>query len=418
MKLKIFYTSSKIIMIFFVSIFSFSNLMKAANPSISVKLIPISANASPLVYRLYLKCSSSTKNKLYSANIYIDFDNTTLSYSSISFKDSFNHNGSGTIYGDSVYSAVGASNSAGNGGFQGNNLTYSTSFDELQVYLTGNSGSNYHGSPISSTGWSAICDITWTVNSGQSNATPVPFYFDENLPAYSAGSGGYNTPTPSYPTDDAGLQMPFGAGTASNFLFQDDATWNTTTTPAGLPITLINFYAILQNNETVLNWSTATEENNAYFTVERSQDGKNFEPIITKTGADNSGVKKEYTAYDENPLPGISYYRLRQTDYNGKSETFNIVAIDNTNMGMFAINYITPASASNISTLNYTMPADGVLRMVVTNLEGKIISDNLVSAYKGENSYHFDNANSWQPGMYIVSLVYHGKSITSKLIKN
>ena len=77
---------------------------------------------------------------------------------------------------------------------------------------------------------------------------------------------------------------------------------------------MISFKAVLANNNVLLNWSTASETNNDYFTIERSIDGINFRSVLTKRGAGNSTSRRNYEAIDDNPIEGQSYYRLKQTD--------------------------------------------------------------------------------------------------------
>lgn len=85
-----------------------------------------------------------------------------------------------------------------------------------------------------------------------------------------------------------------------------------------LAIELINFTANeAEDSRTLLAWQTATETNNAYFTVERSRDGKNFKNIATIPGAGNSTTTKSYQVWDERPDKGLNYYRLKQTDFDG-----------------------------------------------------------------------------------------------------
>ncbi len=84
-----------------------------------------------------------------------------------------------------------------------------------------------------------------------------------------------------------------------------------------LPIELLNFTATLNKKSVDLNWATASEINNNYFTIERSADGINFESLMMKKGAGNSLRVINYLSNDENPLSGISYYRLKQTDFDG-----------------------------------------------------------------------------------------------------
>jgi fibronectin-binding autotransporter adhesin len=95
-----------------------------------------------------------------------------------------------------------------------------------------------------------------------------------------------------------------------------------------LPIQLVNFTASLNENKTVdIKWTTATEINNDYFTIERSADGINFVAIATISGAGNSATTIRYNHVDFFPLKGISYYRLKQTDFDGTSTCSKIVSV-------------------------------------------------------------------------------------------
>jgi len=96
-----------------------------------------------------------------------------------------------------------------------------------------------------------------------------------------------------------------------------------------LPISLIKF-DVKQKNELIeLQWSTATEINNNYFTLERSIDGNNWEILAYVEGAGDSNYQIDYDYTDEYPYHGISYYRLKQTDFDGKFEYFTPVAVNN-----------------------------------------------------------------------------------------
>lgn len=104
------------------------------------------------------------------------------------------------------------------------------------------------------------------------------------------------------------------------------------TTP--LPIELINFDASLENAQIALMWQTGSERNNDFFTVERSEDGVNWEEIDQVKGAGSSSTVLNYKTFDDNPLSGVSYYRLKQTDYDGmftysEVESVNIIRSKN-----------------------------------------------------------------------------------------
>jgi hypothetical protein len=68
----------------------------------------------------------------------------------------------------------------------------------------------------------------------------------------------------------------------------------------------------LNNNKVDITWSTATETNNKYFTIERSANGTDFVAIGTVNGAGTSSSVNNYSFVDINPLTGVSYYRLTQ----------------------------------------------------------------------------------------------------------
>ena len=84
-----------------------------------------------------------------------------------------------------------------------------------------------------------------------------------------------------------------------------------------LPIELLNFDLEVFDNKVQLNWQTASEINNDFFTIERSIDGINWEAVNEVDGAGNSTSLLAYVSLDEKPNFGISYYRLKQTDFDG-----------------------------------------------------------------------------------------------------
>jgi len=103
-----------------------------------------------------------------------------------------------------------------------------------------------------------------------------------------------------------------------NFQNGDRFTLGNTDLTNPLPIELMTFKANVQNQSVVLNWSTASELNNDYFTVERTTDLEKFEKVATVNGKGTTKLKNNYTVTDEVPRLGISYYRLKQTDFDGK----------------------------------------------------------------------------------------------------
>jgi len=86
-------------------------------------------------------------------------------------------------------------------------------------------------------------------------------------------------------------------------------------------VSLYGFEAEKENNTTgLLSWKTASEQNSAYFEVERSADGINYTSIGRVVAAGNSSTERLYTFRDKNPVTGVNYYRLQMVDIDSKSK--------------------------------------------------------------------------------------------------
>ena len=115
-----------------------------------------------------------------------------------------------------------------------------------------------------------------------------------------------------------------------------------------LPVQLISFTATAQrataSNAAVLcNWKTATEENSSHFVVERSSNGGNFIPVGQVTANGNSSIQQSYTFIDKTSLKGISYYRLKQVDLDGKFTYSAIVMVTTSSSATLFTIYPNPA---------------------------------------------------------------------------
>lgn len=114
-------------------------------------------------------------------------------------------------------------------------------------------------------------------------------------------------------------------GTVTLVSYQPGFDWCGPTT---LPMELISFTAKAVGSEVLLEWSTATEQNNDHFTIERSQDGESFEEVVRVEGAGNSASTRSYEAIDRHPHVGESYYRLKQTDTDGAYTYSDMVPVN------------------------------------------------------------------------------------------
>ncbi len=108
--------------------------------------------------------------------------------------------------------------------------------------------------------------------------------------------------------------------------------------PVELPIRLLNFDATFHTSGSVyLDWQTASELQNDYFTVERSLDGNDWEHIQIVDGAGNSSTLLYYFATDETPYSGTSYYRIKQTDFDGHFDYSPVKSVDSRKLTKISI---------------------------------------------------------------------------------
>ena len=174
-----------------------------------------------------------------------------------------------------------------------------------------------------------------------------------------------------------------------------------------LPIELIYFNANNNKTNITLNWQTATEDNNDYFTLERSADGVNYEIIGTVLGAGNSSVTLNYSYTDNNPVNGVSYYRLTQTDYNGDFEVFSPVSVSFLNEGNLEV-YPNPA----INEFNISMA--GSMGRVSINLYSVI--GTLVKNNETDNNFTTIDISDLPSGYYMMVISANNSKITKKVV--
>ncbi|OFX40005.1 MAG: hypothetical protein A2X08_02810 [Bacteroidetes bacterium GWA2_32_17] len=121
-------------------------------------------------------------------------------------------------------------------------------------------------------------------------------------------------------------------------------SWTLTDNSSPLPIELLYYTAILNPEKKVLNqWATASEINNDYFVVERTIDGIKYEFVGKVNGAGNSNSTLYYSATDPDPYHGVSYYRLKQVDFDGSYTYSQLVPVNLENLEIIII-YPNPAS--------------------------------------------------------------------------
>jgi hypothetical protein len=174
--------------------------------------------------------------------------------------------------------------------------------------------------------------------------------------------------------------------------------------PVPLPVTLLDFTAKSNNNrEIITKWITATETNNDYFTIEKSADGEEFIELIKVEGAGNSSSILKYSFTDKSPFTGISYYRLKQTDFDGKTETFEPVAVKFNGVLIKELS-IYPNPFNSTFVAEYIAENSEDIWVQVINLKGALVHSENIKAKKGNNSYKFNAPDKLAEGTYVLKL--------------
>ena len=134
-----------------------------------------------------------------------------------------------------------------------------------------------------------------------------------------------------------------------------------------LPIELLSFTPDVKPDRVLLNWITGTEINNDYFTLERSRDMYGWEVLGFVSGAGNSSLPLSYSFSDLRPLDGLAYYRLKQTDFDGKFKYYGPIAA-HYDLGMEGLDF---KVLKQYSQWIIAVPQDGVYQVEVYTLTGR-----------------------------------------------
>ncbi|HSV76144.1 MAG TPA: hypothetical protein VLH37_03835 [Bacteroidales bacterium] len=145
-----------------------------------------------------------------------------------------------------------------------------------------------------------------------------------------------------------------------------------------LPVSLLAFTARSTAHSVTLHWATATETNNDFFTLERSGDGRNFMPITYLKGSGFSSRVLHYTYIDNQPISGISYYRLKQTDYDGQWEYVGLVAVEHGGALMTGIQVKGPIYSHGRIWFEIDHPSDESMVLRIFNFKGRMVHSEMI----------------------------------------
>ena len=179
-----------------------------------------------------------------------------------------------------------------------------------------------------------------------------------------------------------------------------------------LPIELLEFKAKLGKEGVEISWITATEINNDFFTVEKSNTGFDFYSLTKIAGAGNSTQQLRYSVTDISPFQGINYYRLKQTDYDGKFDYSRVISTDVESP--LPTNSIYP-NPNEGKSFYINLPNSGYRNILINiqGLDGKII---LSEPVYESGTFEFIPSVKLASGVYIIFIFDNGNFSNVKLV--
>jgi len=183
-----------------------------------------------------------------------------------------------------------------------------------------------------------------------------------------------------------------------------------------LPVELTDFRAKTIDNSVVeLGWKTKSENENDFFTIERSATGVEFEAIGTIDGAGNSTIDINYDFQDINPLSGMSYYRLKQTDFDGTSKYSNTIAVEIESS--FADLDLYPNPVKDNSFITFKSNTENNVEVSIYDITGSKVLASKYIVKKGSNKLELQT-NSLPKGMYFLTVENEKEISKIKFVKD
>ena len=209
-------------------------------------------------------------------------------------------------------------------------------------------------------------------------------------------------------TNYADVQQPITLNSSSANTASTDCTI--------LPIELMSFDANASENGNELSWQTLSEINNDYFILETSKDARNFQAIGSVKGAGNSNEMLSYYFIDKNLIASITYYRLKQVDFDGKFSYSDIISVKRIGEGEVVIS---PNPVKDVLHIELKTAQAGNYSLIVVDILGAVIEKN-IHLPKGNNNIKLDVFTNLSQGFYVLKIVNENNTViaTEKIVKN
>jgi hypothetical protein len=185
-----------------------------------------------------------------------------------------------------------------------------------------------------------------------------------------------------------------------------------------LPVELLSLVAKEKNGSVQVLWKTAAEIDNHYFAVERSVDAMNFDIIGMVDGNGTIEGEIEYQYIDNSPMPGVVYYRLVQTDFDGTSEVFGPISVVVGFGSQSMVVYPNPLSAGSLKLQVLGLKENRAALLQVMDLSGRtILTEDIYIERAGGEVIELDIASRLKKGVYVINLNQDQSTFTQRLVK-
>jgi len=279
---------------------------------------------------------------------------------------------------------------------------------EVQKSSAGN------GAGIDSFSYSLDSGATWKT-SGLSSVYSQVLYYSGGTPPWPLAPITTNISADTLANNNSKLvfRIKFAitdTGTSGNNRFDNFTVEGDTQITSSLPVNLLSFNAIAQNDKNVLlSWQTASEINNDHFDIERSASGNNFKSIGSIRGNGNSNSLQNYSFTDANAPEEEICYRLVQKDFDGNVNYSDVICLNNVKNKITGEVLISPNPVND--ELNISLPANGIAGVEITDVTGKIM---LVSSFVNKLKI---NTADLKEGIYFVRVQGEQQVVVKKIIK-
>lgn len=265
------------------------------------------------------------------------------------------------------------------------------------------------------TSWTKVFDGSFTFNASDAwktitltspfsydGATNLIVHVDNNDGSYASGYPifhytNYNTATSTRTMKYGAQDGSMGPTSGTRLYARPDIKFCTT---SALPIELLDFKPTYKNGVVNIKWVTASEKNNDYFTIEKTINGVSYETIDTVDAVGNSQTISDYNSFDYDLNSSVIYYRLKQTDIDGK----------NTITDWYSVNIIdeiknitvTPNPFSDNINIMFDSDIQGPQIICITDLMGKVLHQEEINISMGSNYFNVKLEN-FDKGIYLLN---------------